>query len=159
MSISSRLSSYLEQHGTRYDVVAHEPSRSSVQTARAAQVSPHQIAKSVIVEDDIGCIMAVIPADKAVRLGHLSQLLGRKQLRLADEGRLARLFDDCEFGAVPPVGMAWGMETIVDDELEANEVVYLEGGDHERLLRMSHEQFHALMRAAQHGNFCKKLLH
>jgi Ala-tRNA(Pro) deacylase len=159
MSIPSRLSRYLEQRGAHYEVVAHAPSRSSVETARSAKVSPHQLAKSVIVEDDIGCVMAVVPADKAVRLGHLSQLLGRKLLRLSDEDRIARLFDDCDRGAVPPIGMAWGMETIVDDELEANDVVYMEGGDHERLLRLSHEQFHALMRAAQHGNFCKKLLH
>jgi Ala-tRNA(Pro) deacylase len=50
--------------------------------------------------------------------------------------------------------MAWGIETIVDDELEANEVVYMESGDHERLLRVSHDQFHALMLTARHGHFC-----
>jgi Ala-tRNA(Pro) deacylase len=30
----------------------------------------------------------------------------------------------------------------------------MESGDHERLLRMSHDQFHALMLAARHGHFC-----
>lgn len=159
MSIPSRLSNYLDQRGTRYEISAHEPSRSSAETARAAQVLPHQLAKSVILEDDTGCLMAVVPADKAVMLGHLSQMLGRKELRLSDESRIAQLFEDCHRGAVPPVGMAWGIETIVDDELEASDVVYMEGGDHERLLRMSHEQFHELMSTARHGNFCKKPLH
>ena len=76
-----------------------------------------------------------------------------------DESRIALLFEDCARGAVPPVGMAFGIETIVDDELEASDVVYMEGGDHECLLRMSHEQFHELMSAARHGHFCKKPLH
>ena len=146
MSIPSRLSSYLDQRGARYEICAHEPSHSSAETARAAHVPPHQLAKSVILEDDTGCVMAVVPADKFVMLGYLSHLLGRKELRLSDESRIAMLFEDCHRGAVPPVGMAWGMETIVDDELEANDIVYMEGGDHECLLRISHEQFQALPR-------------
>jgi prolyl-tRNA editing enzyme YbaK/EbsC (Cys-tRNA(Pro) deacylase) len=48
MSIPSRLSSYLDQRGARYEICAHEPSRSSAETARAAHVLPHQLAKSVI---------------------------------------------------------------------------------------------------------------
>ena len=106
MSIPSRLSSYLDQRGARYETCVHKPSRTSAETARAAQVLPHQLAKSVILEDDAGCVMAVVPADKTVMLGHLSRLLGRKELRLSDETRIAILFEDCDRGAVPPVGMA-----------------------------------------------------
>jgi Ala-tRNA(Pro) deacylase len=159
MSIPSRLSSYLEQHGARYEICAHEPSRSSVQTARCAHVPAHQLAKPVIVEDDAGCVMAVLPADRNVRLASLSRLLEREHLRLADKSRVEALFTDCEHGAVPALGMAWGLETVVDDELETNEVVYLEGGDHECLLRMSHDQFHALMLAARHGHFSGDPIH
>ena len=75
MSIPSRLASYLDQRGARYEICAHEPSHSSAETARAAHVPPHQLAKSVILEDDAGCVMAVVPADKFVMLGHLAQLL------------------------------------------------------------------------------------
>ena len=159
MSISSRLSSYLAQCGTHYAVSAHALSRSSAETARAAQVLPHHLAKSVMLEDDIGCLMAVVPADKSVMLGHLARVLGRRELRLSDESHIALLFKDCHRGAVPPVGMAWGIETIVDDELEANDMVYMESGDHERLLHLSHEQFHQLMSSVRHGHFCKTPLH
>ncbi len=159
MSIPSRLSSYLEQRGTHYDLCAHEHSRCSAETARSAHIPPHQLAKSVIVEDDAGCVMAVVPADRSVKLGQLSRLLDRKPLRLADEARVASLFTDCERGAVPALGMAWGIETVVDDELEASAVVYIEGGDHEHLLRMTHEQFHELMLGARHGHFCGEPIH
>ncbi|MFC5520962.1 aminoacyl-tRNA deacylase [Polaromonas jejuensis] len=159
MPIPSHLSSYLDQRGARYEICAHKHSHTSAETARSAHVPQNQLAKSVILEDDAGCVMAVIPADKTVMVGELARLLGRKELRLADEGRIAKLFADCDLGAVPPVGMAWGVETIVDDELEANEVVYMEGGDHERLLRMSQEQFHALMSSQPHGRFCKAPTH
>lgn len=159
MSIPSRLSSYLDQRGARYEICAHEFSRSSAQTARSAHVPPHQLAKPVIVEDDAGCVMVVLPADRNVRLGPLSRMLDRKHLRLTDKSRVEALFADCEHGAVPALGMAWDIETVVDHELEANEVVYMEGGDRERLLRMSHDQFHALMLTERHGHFCGDPLH
>jgi Ala-tRNA(Pro) deacylase len=103
--------------------------------------------------------MAVVPADKMVMLGEFSRFLGRPGLKLAGEARIAALFDDCDRGAIPPVGMAWGLPTIVDDELETSDVVYMECGDHERLLRMSHAQFHELMRAQPHGSFSRALAH
>jgi Ala-tRNA(Pro) deacylase len=143
----------------RYELCAHAHSRTSAETARAAQVVPHQLAKSVVLEDDAGCLMAVVPADRYVMLGRLSRMLGRKELHLSDENRIAELFDGCDRGAVPPVGAPWGIETIVDDELEANDVVYMESGDHEHLLRLSREQFHELMSAARHGHFCKDRAH
>ena len=153
MSISPRLSSYLDQRGARFNICAHAHSRTSAQTARVAHVPTHQIAKAVIVEDDSGCVMAVVPADWKVKLGELSRMLARKHLRLADENRIATLFSECDRGAIPGFGMAWGVETIVDDALEACDIVYVEGGDHECLVRMSHEQFHDLMRDARHGQF------
>ncbi len=159
MSIPSRLSSYLDQRGARYEICVHEPSSNSAQTARSARVSPHQLAKPVIVEDDAGLVMVVLPADRNVRLGELSRALDHKHLRLAEKSRVEALFADCEHGAVPALGMAWGIETVVDDELEASEVVYMEGGDHERLLRMSHDQFHALMLAERHGHFSGHPIH
>jgi Ala-tRNA(Pro) deacylase len=159
MSIPLRLTNYLEQFGASFEIREHQRSRSSAETARTASIPPNQLAKSVIVEDDAGCVMAVVPGDKSVSLGELARLLGRTGLRLSDEDRISTLFGDCDRGAVPPVGMAWGIETIVDDELEACDVVYAEAGDHEHLLRMSHQQFHELMGATRHGRFCKLPTH
>jgi Ala-tRNA(Pro) deacylase len=159
MSIPSRLVNYLGERGARYEVFEHSHSRSSAETARSAHVPRHQLAKSVIVEDDVGCLMAVVPADQNVMLDELSEMLDRRQLHLATEDRVAALFADCDRGAVPALGMPWGVETVVDDALETPPVVYVEAGDHERLLRLSHEQFHELMRSARHGRFCGERSH
>ncbi|MFZ2736860.1 MAG: YbaK/EbsC family protein [Burkholderiaceae bacterium] len=159
MSLSNHLAGYLEQRGAQYGVCGHAYSRSSAETARAANIMPNLLAKSVILEDEDGCVMAVIPADKTVMIGELARLLGRRSLRLSDENRIATLLSDCDRGAVPSVGMAWGIETVIDDELEENSVVYVEGGDHEHLLRMSHDEFHTLMRGLRHGCFSKLPTH
>lgn len=159
MSIPMRLSSYLDAHGAHYEVCLHAHSRSSHETARTAHIPSHQLAKSVIVEDDAGCVVAVVPANRNVLLGRLARQLDRKHLRLSDEARVSALFADCDPGAVPALGMAWGIETVVDDELDAKPVVYLEAGDHECLLRLAHDEFHALMLAARHGRFAGARVH
>ena len=159
MSISNRLASYLEQRGAHYDVCAHPRTRTTAQTARLAHVPEHQVAKSVILEDDAGCVMVVIPGDARVRIGEVSRLLGRPFLRLADEQRIAQVFDDCVPGAVPALGMPWAIETIVDRDLDEYGEVYVEGGDHESLLRMSGEQFNTLMSGARHGQVCRRITH
>ena len=66
MSIPSHLSSYLDQRGVRYEICAHAHSRTSAETARSAHILMKQLAKPVILEDEAGCVMAVIPADKTV---------------------------------------------------------------------------------------------
>ncbi len=159
MSMPSRLSNYLQRCGASYELCSHPHSRCSAETARAAHVTPHQLAKSVILEDDHGCVMAVLPSDAQVNVGQLARMLGRDRLHLSDEPRIAELFYDCDLGAVPAIGMAWGMETVVDDELETNSEVFIEAGDHEMLLRMSRDEFCAMMSDARHGNFCKTMIH
>ena len=69
------------------------------------------------------------------------------------------MFEGCELGAVPAFGMAWGVETVVEDELERSPEVYVESGDHESLLRMSSAQFSHLMSSARHGHFSRAPTH
>jgi Ala-tRNA(Pro) deacylase len=159
MFIPERLSAYLQAHLDGYDICHHRRTRGSADTARAAHVPPHLLAKAVVLEDEAGCLMAVVAGDRYVRLGRLSQLLDRRHLRLADEARIAELFPDCERGAVPAVGMAWGLQTVVDEELGTLDVVYLECGDHERLLRLNRAQFDALMHGARRARFSDLRIH
>ena len=57
------------------------------------------------------------------------------------------------------VGMAWGVDMVVDEALEASDVIYMEAGDHESLLQMAHEDFHMLMRGAAHGKISRRTMH
>ena len=156
MSIPTILANYLQQSGAHYEVCAHAHSRTSAETARLAHVPERLLAKSVLLEDSDGCVMAVVPADSRVRVSALARLLGRTALRLSDEATVKKLFTDCDPGAVPPFGMAYGIETAVDDELLArNPDVYVESGDHEQLLHMSRGQFTQLMAHARHGHFSR----
>ena len=159
MPISPRLANYLDEHHARYELCEHVRTETSAQTARTAHVPPRHLAKSVILEDERGCVMAVVPADQRVHIGELARLLGRHELHLSDEARVKMLFNDCAPGAVPALGMAWGVETIVEQALEAAPEVYIEAGDHEQLIKFSHDAFSALMRDARHAHFSQAWRH
>ena len=57
------------------------------------------------------------------------------------------------------LGMAWGMETIVDETLQHVPEVYIEAGDHEQLLKLSARDFNELMRGARHAHFVHIMPH
>ena len=48
-----------------------------------------------------------------MKFDSLRDVLGKRS-GLVMEAEIARLFDDCEFGAVPPVGAAYGLPMHVD---------------------------------------------
>jgi Ala-tRNA(Pro) deacylase len=58
---------------------------------------------------------------------------------------MIELFPRCEPGAVPALGQAYDMETVVDRSLFDNPEVYLEGGDHLSLVRVSGSDLRQLM--------------
>jgi Ala-tRNA(Pro) deacylase len=152
MAIAHTVSGYLQTRHVSYDVIAHPYSDSSRKAAETAHVPPEQLAKAVILCDRRGFLMAVVPGNRHVSLEDLWKKLGRR-LRLVPEIRLTPVFRDCESGAIPPLGPAYGMETIVDDSLVGQPEVYFESGDHRGLIRVGGEQFLALLREALHGRF------
>lgn len=152
MAIAKTVERYLREHGTAYAVVPHAPSMSSKETAAAAHVRPEQIAKAVVLADDRGFLMAVLPGDRHVQLHRLSDRL-RRRFALVNEQRIAPIFKDCDLGAIPPLGPAYGMQTIVDDSLVGRKLVFFVAGDHDELIQVDGDAFVHLLSSAQHGQF------
>jgi Ala-tRNA(Pro) deacylase len=152
MPAAQTVVNYLQTHQIPYTILPHRRTVSSRETAEAAHVSVEQLAKAVIFWDPAGYLMAVVPGDRHVGVDTLSGRVGRK-LMLADESRIAPVFRDCDPGAIPPIGPAYGMETIIDDSLVGLPEIYFEAGDHEDLIRVDGEQFLRMLNPAQHGQF------
>ena len=152
MPIASSLKHYLEKHGVKYDIVAHPRTASSMKTAEAAHVPGDRVAKTVVLKDNTGYMLAVAPATRHVDLEAVSEQLGRS-LDLAQESDFAKLFKDCELGAVPPLGEAYNLDVVLDDSLGQESDIYFEAGDHVDLIHVSGEHFQNLMTKAAHGRF------
>jgi Ala-tRNA(Pro) deacylase len=95
----------------------------------------------------------VVPATDHVDLGALHRRWGR-ELGLATEAEVAKLFADCEPGAVPPLGQLYGLETILDEAFAEAEDVYFEGGDHRALVHVNGSDFLKLMGDTPRARIC-----
>ena len=153
MAIAITLKQYLADRDVDYDLIEHDYTAASMETAEAAHIPGSQLAKSVMLEDEDGrYLLTVIPSNYHVDLGKL-HLEYDVHMGLATEGELNEIFDDCETGAIPPVGNAYGIDVLVDDSLEQCSDIYFEAGDHEHLVHLSGSSFHELMSGASHGRF------
>jgi Ala-tRNA(Pro) deacylase len=158
MAIAKTLASFLLEHGTEYELIAHEHSSFSMDTAEKAHVPGDALAKGILLKDEAGPLLVVLPSDYHIRLERLRTLLHR-EAELAAEAEVVALFDDCEPGAIPPIGDAYGIRTIWDPTTSLGQLdtIYFEAGDHTHLVRVAGEQFHELMAAAQRGAFSQHM--
>lgn len=152
MAIAHTVEQYLNSHDVDYELVGHPRAVTSMQTAQVAHVPGDQLAKSVLLEDERGYLVAVIPSTHRLDLGKLHRRLDRR-MGLAMERDVKELFRDCDPGAIPAVGAAYHVDVIIDESLLNQPEVYFEAGDHEALVHMSGKAFGAVMSGAPHGRF------
>ncbi len=144
MGIAITLQNFLSDQGIDYETVSHAHTYSSIDTAHAAHVPGDLVAKAVLLEDKQGYVVAVVPATHKLELGMLHNQVER-DLSLANEREVGELFKDCELGAIPALGNAYGLDTVCEESLMDAPHVYLEAGDHEHLIHLTGDQFRRLM--------------
>lgn len=153
MKIAATLINQLDQHGIDYDTISHPYTHSSLDTAYTAQVPVEQMVKPVVLEDENGYVMALVPADQYVKINELNKILNRN-MGLAPEDELNNLFTDCDKGAIPPVGDAYGMDLVVDNNFNFCSDVYIEAGNHTELVHLRDYEFNKLMKDVKHVDIC-----
>jgi Ala-tRNA(Pro) deacylase len=152
MSIATTLERYLAELGVKYDLVEHPHTATALESARTSHISLNRLAKAVVLRGSDGFIVAVLSASSHIQFGQLRRQLGA-DIDMANEEQIEELFHDCEPGAVPAFGAAYGLKVIVDDSLTNEPEIYLEGGDHTTLIHVNGSAFRKLMAGARHARF------
>lgn len=155
MGIAILLQNYLIENGIEYDSITHRRTNSSSESARASFVPGNKLAKGVVVRNREAYLMTVLPCSQKADLNKVGDVL-HLPVALACEEEITPLFPDCERGAVPPIGGAYGMLTIVDKSLDAVDEVYFEAGDHCTLVHLSAGEFRKLTQKSAHVKICSK---
>jgi Ala-tRNA(Pro) deacylase len=134
MSVQAGLAAvtaFLERQGVPYEVVEHERTQTAAAEAHAAGMPAADVAKTIVLRDDEGLRLAVIPASERLDMQKLKQALGSRSLRLVTEQEMADEFDEFEVGAVPPFGSMFDALELVDERLLEHDRILCSGGDHE----------------------------
>jgi len=154
MSVAARLKWYLSVHRVPYEVIASKPARGARAAIAELHVPPRKLARAELLHDDEGYVMPVLPADHDLDLEKLRRRLGRPLSPVA-AAEAATLFFDCQAGAIPAVGSAYGIPTIVDESLVGQGDVYFEAGDHEDLVHLAEEHFFSLLEGAARADLSR----
>jgi Ala-tRNA(Pro) deacylase len=156
MGVALTIVQYLNDKHVPFDVVSHTDTGSARASAHKSHIPEDRLAKAVVVRDHHGFWLAVLPASSRIRLAELADLL-KEPIDLANEEQVEPLFSDCLPGAVPALGGAYGLKTIVDESLGEQSEIYFEAGDHKNLVHLSGANFRKLMAEARHGRFSEPI--
>jgi Ala-tRNA(Pro) deacylase len=151
MAIALSLHEYLHDHGVHYETLLHERTQSAAQAAHSCSLSETSVAKGVLLRNENGYLLAVVPASSRVEIEALSAMLNQP-IALASELEASAIFGDCEIGCVPALAEPYDLMAIVDDGVDAQEDIYFEGGDHRTLVHMRGDDYRRLMSGASHAH-------
>jgi Ala-tRNA(Pro) deacylase len=155
MGISITLQQYLNDHEVSYHTMVHKLTATSQETAEAAHIPGARLIKAVVVKTEGNKYMlALLPASRHLQLDMLKDML-LEDVSLASEEEFTPLFNDCDAGAVPALGMAYNLDVIVDRSLVDVGDVMFEAGDHQTLVHMDAGDFENLVSTAMHGQFSR----
>ena len=124
------LQSYLDEMGVHYRASKHEDAFTAQDLAAAEHIPGRKVIKPVVVRADGEFVMCALPASYKIDLGELRQQLQCEEVQLADENALQEIFGDCELGAAPPIGRLYGLPTLMDESLFADDRVTFQAGTH-----------------------------
>ncbi len=131
------LQSYLDEMGVHYRVSRHDTAYTAQGLAETEHVPGRQVIKPVVVKADGQFVMCALPACHRIDLNELREQLQAREVTLADEAKLRELFPDCELGAEPPIGRLYGMTTLMDESLIADDRVTFQAGTHRDAVTMT----------------------
>ncbi len=142
--IPTRLEDYLIGNNAVFQHTVHPAAPTALTAARRDHVPAREMAKAVIVNADGAFVMAVLPANRSVDFGKLRKRLRAREVRIATEFEMLKLFPDVELGAVPPIGALYDMPVYADETLAREPEVAFNGGTHTDSIHMSFAEFDRL---------------
>jgi Ala-tRNA(Pro) deacylase len=149
------LAEYLDRAGVAYEVVEHEKTFTALTEANASGVAAVDVAKTVVLRDDSGYQLAIIPASDHLDLHKMRDVLGQTtQLRLATEREMGGGLGPFEVGAMPPLGSIISAPEVLDRHLLDHERILCSGGDHRHSVLIDPKDLVRLSRA-QVADICQ----
>ena len=144
MSIPQRIREYLDSKNVPYEWLPHPQAFTAQEVAHSLHISGKRLAKTVIVNADGRMIMAVLPASHRLVMPELKASLEARHLEMLPEGELAKVFPECDLGAIPPFGNLYGIDVWVDRTIADQGEIVFNAGTHVDAVRMRYHDYAGL---------------
>ena len=123
-----------------YNMLRHEPVKTSAEAAAVRGVPLASGAKALICKCDKDMIMFVMPADRRLASKEIRRQTGYRKLRFASEDEVWEL-TGLRPGSIPPFGSLFSLPTFCDPALAENERINFNAGDHAVSISMQYDDY------------------
>ncbi len=141
MSIAPQLKKYLEKEKITYQILEHPEAFTATEIAGVQHIPGKQLIKSVLVKADGQFLLCVLPATHRINLEKLKKVAKAKNIQLATEAEIAKLFPDYEVGAEPPFGNLYGISVFAEKQIGSNEEIVFNAGTHTETIKIKWQDF------------------
>lgn len=133
---------WLRRQGIEHELHEHELTYTATSTARAEGVDDRTFAKVVgVAAHDGRKALFVLDAPDRVDLAKARGVLGTDEVRLLTEAELAELAPECEAGAIPAVGVMFGVPLYADHAVAEDPEISFNAGSHRVSVRVDRAEW------------------
>jgi len=151
VALAARLERFLTREGIGFQELPIEQVTSLDAAVMASGRPQGDFVQATLLIDISGVVMAVHKFDSGLDLDAVYQLTGRR-LQPLTARQSNRLFGDCDPGFTPPVGQAYELPVVVDEDVgRAERVLFSSGTDHS-LIEMDARSFRLALAGARAGH-------
>lgn len=143
---AKKLKEFLDSHKVRYVSITHSSAYTAQEIAGLAHVPGKELAKTVMVKIAGKMAMAVLPASYRIDFDLLKAVVGSDDIELATEEEFAKMFPDCDVGAMPPFGNLYGMDVFVAESLTERKEIAFNACTHTELIKLAFEDYERLVK-------------
>ncbi len=145
MHFPSNLKKLLDTKQINYSLTMYNNDTFEANSFRDHHLRNSNAARSVLLEDQQGRILALLPANCILDLHRLRQLLGR-HLVAVSPAEVETLMSSKGLDVIPAIPNINGLETVIDEQLvNAKTPILLDSGKAPHLLEIDHNALESLM--------------
>lgn len=138
-SVFERLVDLILDNKIDFEVMTHQPVETSEQAALVRGTNLESGAKAIVAKVD-KFMMFVLPSNLKLDSAKIKKIFKTKNFRFADDRELIEI-TGCKKGAVPPFGLLFDLETIVDKELLKQKEINFNAGANDKSIKMKTEDY------------------
>ena len=137
---------WLDDKHIDYEIHEHPRALTALATARVEGVDPKTFAKVVWVRTAEGeDALMVVDADDHLDMRKAREVLRSKKVELVDEDEIRELAPECDPGAMPAVGVLFGLPTYADLAVGGSAEISFNGGTHAHAVRVDRAAWEAAL--------------
>lgn len=153
MALPNAVKEYLDRRQLPYRLIAYPHNGTLQQISEAIHIPSSRLIRAVLLGDEQGRLMAILPSNCILDFSLLHQLVGRDLLPLYEEEAKA-VFKGCQPGSRPPLPSVFGLPAVVEENLATLEGdIYFDAGSHDTLVCMNSADCRSLLGEIQWGHF------